>query len=818
MRYIYVAGLLFWLCILGVAQDGPQQAVTPHPAASASQSTIHSDATEPDDRSWLQPGVDPENHLFSPFAKHIAQDQKQFWTIPARLRVRDLKWILPSAAALGIFIASDSWWAKQVPLNQVSTSKSISNYGTYSLIGIGGASFLLGHASGDDHLEEAGLLSGEAAINSTAVAYLLKEVTQRQRPMEGNGHGTFFDGGASFPSEHSAIAWSIASVWAHEYPGTLSQIAAYGLASAITVTRVTAKQHFPSDVVAGSVLGWYFGRQVYRAHHDPEVGGTAWGSPFDQTTTIRERNPNNMASPYVPLDSWIYPALERLAALGYIDTAYLGIRPWTRMECARMLEDAGDRIADQANSDPGALIYRDLSREFTSETARLDGASNLGAEVESVYTRITGISDSPLRDSYHFGETITNDYGRPYGQGLNDITGISARALAGPFAFYFRGEYEHAPGLASNTASVLNAIANADFTKPVSDAIAQVDRFDILEGTASYNFHNTQISFGKQSQWLGPTESGSWLMSNNAEPMLMLKIDNVAPYRIPLISKVLGEARSEYFIGQMSGHLFEYDRPTLLGPGNISPQPYLDGAKIGFKPTSNLEIGAGFTAQFAGPGLPFTWGNFLRTFYSHTVNGLNPAKRLSSADFSYRVPHLRNWLSVYGDSLVVDEYSPIGSTRASVIAGMYMPRIPKVPKMDIRAEWIHESTTDEFPPGFVYYGVDRFRSGYTNDQQLLGNWIGRAGRGGQGWLTYRFSARDNLQFGYRLQEVSPKFLEGGRLVDYSVSGNRRLSSMIYLLGSITYEQWYFPVLSTDRQQDVVASMQVTFCPSGWKLK
>ena len=50
----------------------------------------------------------------------------------------------------------------------------------------------------------------------------------------------------------------------------------------------------------------------------------------------------------MPLDSWIYPALERLTALGFIDSGILAMRPWTRMECARQLEEAGDRIPGDA--------------------------------------------------------------------------------------------------------------------------------------------------------------------------------------------------------------------------------------------------------------------------------------------------------------------------------------------------------------------------------------------------------------------------------------------------------------------------------------
>ena len=79
--------------------------------------------------------------------------------------------------------------------------------------------------------------------------------------------------------------------------------------------------------------------------------------------------------------------------------------------------------------------------------------------------------------------------------------------------------------------------------------------------------------------------------------------------------------------------------------------------------------------------------------------------------------------------------------------------------------------TNEFVPGFVYFDNRRYLSGYTNDGNLMASWIGRAGRGGQGWLTYSFSPRNNIQLSYRLQDVSPRFLKGGRLVDYSREAN-----------------------------------------------
>ena len=80
------------------------------------------------------------------------------------------------------------------------------------------------------------------------------------------------------------------------------------------------------------------------------------------------------------------------------------------------------------------------------------------------------------------------------------------------------------------------------------------------------------------------------------------------------------------------------------------------GEKISFQPTPNFEFGMGITAMFGGPGLPVTFGNFFDTYYVHTSNLTNnPGKRVSAADFTYRVPGLRNWLTFYMDSMVWDE-------------------------------------------------------------------------------------------------------------------------------------------------------------------
>jgi len=279
---------------------------------------------------------------------------------------------------------------------------------------------------------------------------------------------------------------------------------------------------------------------------------------------------------------------------------------------------------------------------------------------------------------------------------------------------------------------------------------------------------------------------------------------------------LLGPARAEFFLGRLSGQqwinspaLQNPNQPNLFGP-YPSDQPFIHGNKISFKPTQNLEFGAGVTAVFAGAGVPFTFGEFLRTYYAHTQLAKNPGKRFSAFDFTYRVPGLRKWLTFYMDSLVVDEYSPITSSRASVSPGFYMPQVPRLHKLQLRAEGIREPLTSEFAPGFVYIDA-RYLSGYTNQQLLMGDWIGRAGWGGQGWATYSFSS-STLQFSYRAQRVSSKFLEGGSLNDFSLRWNQNLTGQLSLSVLAQYENWRFPLLQLNRQNNFTSSIQLSYRP------
>jgi len=165
-------------------------------------------------------------HLLQRFAR----DQQQFWTFPGRVRVADADWLMPFALTTAFFIGTDTEFSKHLSNSpsRINRSTTFSNYGIGAMGAMAGGLYLWGKVTHDDHKRETGFLAGEAAINSFAAAYALKYALGRERPLQDNYRGDFRTGGDSFPSEHAAAAWSIATVVAHEYPGTLTRILVYG--------------------------------------------------------------------------------------------------------------------------------------------------------------------------------------------------------------------------------------------------------------------------------------------------------------------------------------------------------------------------------------------------------------------------------------------------------------------------------------------------------------------------------------------------------------------------------------------------------------
>jgi len=568
----------------------------------------------------------------------------------------------------------------------------------------------------------------------------------------------------------------------------------------------------------------------------PASGGQVAGDPSRPAPVCA---PSELDSPYIPVDSWVYPAVWRLYSLGFVDTVYLGMRPYTRSSIDHMLEEAGARIED-ADSGPATEeaegIYESLEHELHYDVQGPCLAHQAKTRVESTYSVERVLTGTPLRDSFHLGSTFVNDYARPYQHGFNDYSGASGYASIGRFLIYARGEFQAAPSGTGYSTGLAQQLANIDGTTylfnpacylapggtscvpaPFKDLstipfgpIASATNGRLMEAYASAHYFNHEFSIGKQDEWLGPGLGGGMAYSNNAENIYSFRINRVEPLHVPGLSYITGPFRYEFLVGSLKGHVYPND-------------PWVHVEKVSFRPTANLELGFERTVIWGGKGHEgINIHSFLRSFFSFSApnpavknSSADPGARFGAFDFSYRLPFVRNWLTLYSDSEVHDDVSPIDAPRrACWRPGIYLSHVPGIPRLDLRVEAASSDPpiTNSNGGRFMYYETVQVQ-GYTNRGQLFGDWIGREDKGGQAWITYHLSGTEWLQIGLRNQKVAKDFIPGGTtLNDLSLQAVKRIGKDFEIKGNFAYERWKAPVYLPGQQTVTTTTLQLTWFP------
>jgi len=530
---------------------------------------------------------------------------------------------------------------------------------------------------------------------------------------------------------------------------------------------------------------------------------------------------SSLSSTYVPIESWVYEAIEHLAASGYVETAFAGLRPWTRMDCARLIEEAEEQEPNLEATVQSEALVTSLKKEFAAELRRRNGERNRELRIESADLRSTILSGTPVTDGFHAAQSLINDYGRPYGQGENLYAGLTLRAASGHFAAYVHAEAQRAAIAPPRPSSAATAIALADLTPTAAaQSSSGLSRGRVLEAYVSYTFQDNQFTFGKQSLWWGPGKGGPLLFSNNAEPVTMLRYDRTRPFEIPGPGRWLGPIRLQAFAGRLAGHQFIHAVSQTYGqPGrSLSDQPFIHGQKVSFKPTPNLEFSVSRTVIFAGAGAPLTTRSFLRSFFSggNSDGSTDPGDRRAAVDVQYRVPGIRNWLTAYVDTFTDDEPFPLRyPTESAWSPGLFLAHVPRIPRLDLRAEGYLTPHRDLFP-GFYYFNV-RYLSGYTNQRQLLGSWIGRESDGFQVWSHWWFSPRSFAEVSVRRVTQNSEFLHGGSLRDVRLAADVALRSDWQVRVEMQDERWRYPLLAPVPAHDFSTTIQVSYRPTGGKL-
>jgi hypothetical protein len=311
-----------------------------------------------------------------------------------------------------------------------------------------------------------------------------------------------------------------------------------------------------------------------------------------------------------------------------------------------------------------------------------------------------------------------------------------------------------------------------------------------------------EFQFGKQELYWGPTYDAPLSWSVNAEPTYNLQFVSTRPHALPGPLESLGTYRLDFDIGKMSGHI-------------APPRPWYNGQKITFNFGSNFEIGFTRWSLFAGEGVPFTLHTLLYNLFSFSSNGTatDPGDRKSGFDFRYHLP-FANWITVYSDSYADDEPSPLDSPRRSAWdPGIYFSRIPGLPHLDLRFEVAStELFSSDHGPIFLYTN-DHYVDANLNKEFFVGNSIGRDGRRYEGWTTYWFNGRDNLQLGYRQTQRTGQLLPGGgtqsdALLRSTWALGHHFSADLFA----QYERYLEPIVAPGAQRDLTGQIQLTWHP------
>lgn len=556
-------------------------------------------------------------------------------------------------------------------------------------------------------------------------------------------------------------------------------------------------------------------------------------NPYDPYTATAATNRKDwLGSPYIPMDSWIYPATLRLYSLGYLNTAFLSLRPWTRRSLLHMLELSEDDIRSDDNEQALEILdkleyaLRD-EPSFTSIYKR-----GLVYGVDSAYVGARVVGGTVLRDSWHLGQSFNNDYGRPYFNGFNTYDGISTITELGPFSLHIRGEYQHAPSYQGYSFALATQLAQVDqinycnqnpnygqnqfggancpqATIPEGLQPAQ-NNFRLLEANLSAHALGHEVSFGKSDAWLGPGLGGAMNWSNNAENMYTFRINRIEPLHIPFVSRITGPIRYDFFVGSLKGHTY----PRA---------PWAHSEIIALAPTKDFQLSFQRTIVWGGVGHgPITLHTFLKGFFDfNDTTGAekysrdDPGARFSSVTFSYRLPFLRKRVTLYTDSTTHDDVFPISAPRrAGWRPGIYFSQLPYVPKLDLRVE----ATYTDFPTSRSGAGQGNYfetiqRQAYTNKGFLLGDWIGREAKGGQAWLTYHLSGNESIAFQYLRKQNAKDFIAGGTTQNiFRVDLVKRLNRNVELSAWFQAERWKAPIWKAGQQGSTTGAFQLTWYP------
>lgn len=177
--------------------------------------------------------------------------------------------------------ATDRATSDRVQANRTSSTdqfaKTITPFGSQRALEISALMIATGAGVHDVNLRDAGRDSLESEFWAAGIITpLLKRAFGRARPVQNEGSQSFHPLNGhfqSFPSGHATNAFAFATAVAGHYDGWIVPTIVYTIASGVAVSRVNDHVHFPSDVMAGALIGHVVAKGIVARHSGKRV---AW--------------------------------------------------------------------------------------------------------------------------------------------------------------------------------------------------------------------------------------------------------------------------------------------------------------------------------------------------------------------------------------------------------------------------------------------------------------------------------------------------------------------------------------------------------------
>ena len=405
------------------------------------------------------------------------------------------------------------------------------------------------------------------------------------------------------------------------------------------------------------------------------------------------------ATQTVPSNDPVYAFIDRLVAARLVDTVIVGQRAMSRREIGRIIAEAKARAG---TSGWLAERIRDYEVPFPASLAQ-----------------------APLTSKAEVQATLLDSPGRAIGPDANGVIDVDVNPLAS-------NQLGHQT--ANGGSYALRLQLGSGVTPWLSVAGAgSANAYDVRDGTTSSQWEtnqmyaralwrNVSVLAGRDYLFFGQGVNAGLLVSSNPRGMDQVRLASDRPFVMPWLLRHLGSTQATISLGD-------------LGEDQFFPHTRFLGYKVSIRPHPRFEIGAGFAEQVGGQGAP--GGTFFQKAVDAIplIDGLILHRRLEfsnkfvGVDLRYSLPWIAG-AQFYAEGVFDDfDLRRVKSTfteDAGYVWGLSTSCLSECGRVRASAEY-HVT-------GLRFYTHGAFQSGFTVDQQIIGDPLGPRGRGAYAML------------------------------------------------------------------------------------